>query len=49
MKYWNRLCADEIPKLLQEAVLVSKSMQQAGRNCWVTRVKEMFGKAGSAS
>ncbi len=49
LRYWNRLCEEEIPSLLKEAVMTSNAMLLAGQDCWLARVKELFGKAGFAS
>ena len=44
--YWNRLCSEEIPDLLREAFHLSTWMHQTGKTTWVTKVKELFDKAG---
>ncbi len=49
LRYWNRLCEEEIPSLLKEAVMTSNAMLLAGQDCWLARVKELFSKAGFAS
>ncbi len=41
--------ATEIPSLLKEAVLTSNAMLLAGQDCWLARVKDLFGKAGFVS
>ena len=46
LSYWNRLCSEEIPDLLKEAFHLSFWMHQTGKTTWVTKVKEIFDKAG---
>ena len=45
LSYWNRLCP-EIPDLLREAFHLSTWMHQTGKTTWVTKVKQLFDKAG---
>lgn len=46
LSYWNRLSSEEIPDLLKEAFHLSFWMHQTGKTTWVTKVKELFDKAG---
>ena len=46
LHYWNRLCSDEIPDLLREAFHLASWMHQSGKTTWVSKVKELFDKAG---
>ena len=46
LRYWNRLCSEEIPGLHQEVFHLSFWMHQTGKTTWVTKVKELFDKAG---
>ena len=41
LRYWNRLCSEEIPGLLQEVFHLSFWMHQTGKTTWVTKVKEL--------
>ena len=44
--YWNRLCSEEIPDLLREAFRLTTWMHQSGKSTWVSKLKELFDKAG---
>jgi len=44
--YWNRLCSEDIPDLLREAFDLATWMHQSGKTTWVSKVKELFDKAG---
>ena len=46
LRYWNRLCSEEIPDLLREAFDLATWMHQSGKTTWVSKVKELFDKAG---
>jgi len=51
LPYWNRLCSEEIPDLLREAFDreafdLATWMHQSGKTTWVSKVKELFDKAG---
>jgi len=43
---WNRLCSEDIPDLLREAFELATWMHQSGKTTWVSKVKELFDKAG---
>ena len=46
LRYWNRLCSEEITDLLREAFRLATWMHQSGNTTWVSKVKELFDKAG---
>ena len=46
MRYWNRLCSEEIPDLLREAFHLSTWIHETGKTTWVTKVQQLFDKAG---
>ena len=46
LRYWNRLCSEDIPDLLREAFELATWMHQSGKTIWVSKVKELFDKAG---
>jgi len=51
LRYWNRLCSEKIPDLLREAFDreafdLATWMHQSGKTTWVSKVKELFDKAG---
>ena len=43
MHYWNRLCSED---LLREAFRLATWMHQSGKTTWVSKLKELFDKAG---
>jgi len=46
LRYWNRLCSEEITDLLREAFHLATRIHQSGKTTWVPKVKELFDKAG---
>ena len=34
LRYWDRLCSNDIPMLLKEAVALAHQLGQTGKKCW---------------
>ena len=35
LRYWDRLCSNDIPMLLKEAVALAHQLGQSGKKCWL--------------
>ena len=46
LKYWDRICSEEVPKLLKAAMYRSLEITQAGGKCWAQNVANIFNNAG---
>ena len=49
LRYWDRLCANDIPMLLKEAVALAHQLGQSGKKCWLRKLQELFNAAGLPS
>ena len=42
LKYWNKICTQDVPQLLKAAMHLSLYNAVAGRNCWARNVATLF-------
>ena len=49
LRYWDRLCANDIPMLLKEAVALAHQLGQSGKKCWLRKLQELFNATGLPS
>ena len=46
LKFWDRICSEGVPKLLNAAMYHSLEITQAGGKCWAQNVANIFNNAG---
>ena len=46
LKYWSRLCSDDIPIFLKHAVLQQIELYEKNKQCWLKNANCMFNTAG---
>ena len=49
LKYWNRLCSEDIPIFLREAASLSLHNATAGKQSWAMNTASIFNHAGYSS
>ena len=46
IKYWHRLSSGFIPSLLQHALSEQLALDKGGKECWLSKTKDIYDKAG---
>ena len=46
IKYWHRLRSGFIPSLLQHALSEQLALDKGGKECWLSKTKDIYDKAG---
>ena len=49
LKYWHRLCSEDISVLLKQAMVQACQLGETSNNCWVSKMKSVFNMAGFSS
>ena len=49
LKYWHRLCSEDIPVLLKQAMVQTCQLRETSNNCWISKLKTFFNMAGFSS